>query len=92
MISNKEYADYMRTKSEADCGVIRVSTEVWKILADIIGNSVEVVRCKDCVFWDISQKGFGRECACKLHSIDKLFIKYKVPNDFCSEGERRCDE
>lgn len=43
LIDHKEYARQMRTHAVADAGVIRVSTELWEQIADVIENSVEVV-------------------------------------------------
>jgi hypothetical protein len=87
MISNKEYADYMRTKSEADYGVIRVSTELWKTLADIIGNSVEVVRCSECQHW--GGVTFGFICR-KFSGVNTKICMHA--DDYCSYGERRCEK
>lgn len=52
---------------------------------------VPVVRCKDCMFWDTEKIGMVDECVCKLHSIEGIYSKYKLPNDFCSYGERKVD-
>lgn len=42
---------------------------------------VEVVRCKDCKFWD----GEGR-CEAPENGLIREFTK---PDDFCSYGERK---
>lgn len=49
-------------------------------------DAVEVVRCKDCVFYD-----FG-ECAnYKMDMTDGAHF-YPYPDDFCSYAERRADD
>ena len=77
LIDHKEYARQMRTHAVADAGVIRVSTELWEQIADIIENSVEVVhghwdlyfygkelQCSVCkaTFWDEEQNGGTNYC------------------------------
>lgn len=47
---------------------------------------VEVVRCKDCKYFNTESWHFNW---CEAHSYDEL-IKCKE-NDFCSYGERKCD-
>lgn len=46
---------------------------------------VEVVRCKDCVWFKESEK--TNSCYCDWHR--EYYETY--PNDFCSYGERRSD-
>lgn len=41
-LNNKEFARQMRTKAVADAGVVRVSTELWETIADIIENSLPI--------------------------------------------------
>ncbi len=53
---------------------------------------VPVVRCKDCVFWDTESKGFSDEHICKMHSIVAVHSRYTNPTDYCSYGERRCED
>lgn len=45
------------------------------------GDFVEVVRCKDCVFWDGDRRCNGRK--------NGLVMEYTDEDDFCSYGERR---
>lgn len=79
MIDHKEYARQMRTHAVADAGDIRVSTDLWEQIADIIENSEEVVRCK----------------VCKHSSYDPVHGDYwcggqrVFAEHFCSVGERR---
>ena len=47
-------------------------------------DAVEVVRCKDCVYWD----GIGYEGRCEPHK-NGLIREYTNYDDFCSYGERR---
>lgn len=53
---------------------------------------VEVVRCKECVFWDVEKTGLVDECVCKMHSVVKVHSRYTNPTDYCSYGERKCED
>ena len=44
-------------------------------------DAVEVVRCKECAFWDGDRRCNGR--------INGLVMEYTDRDDFCSYGERR---
>lgn len=44
-------------------------------------EAVEVVRCKDCVFWDGDRRCNGRK--------NGLVMEYTDEDDFCSYGERK---
>lgn len=48
-------------------------------------DAVEVVRCKDCKYYQKTQ-------ACRYHSENELpfgFDVFMLPDDFCSYGERK---
>lgn len=49
-------------------------------------DAVEVVRCKDCAFYD-----FG-ECDNYRMDVSDGAHFYPYPDDFCSYGERRADD
>ena len=53
-------------------------------------DAVEVVRCKDCRYWDAfptaSATPYMHECSCRYPR------RGTSANDFCSWGERREDE
>ena len=49
-------------------------------------DAVEVVRCKDCVFYD-----FGECCNPTMDTSDGAHF-YPYPIDFCSYGERKADD
>lgn len=49
-------------------------------------DAVEVVRCKDCVYWD----GMGYEGRCEAPK-NGLIREYTNYDDFCSYGERKED-
>lgn len=48
----------------------------------------ELVRCKDCRYWDTSREWTGREGKHKCE-IDNLIVP---PDGYCYWGERREDE
>ena len=57
---------------------------IRRVLRQVPGvDAVEVVRCKDCMFWDSGENEEERWEWCKLH---RLCIG---PHSFCSCGERR---
>jgi hypothetical protein len=80
MNSNKEYAQQMREGAVIVNGVVQVSTDLWEYTANIIENSVRVIRCKDCIYHNVSP--------CPM----RLSLNWTNGNDFCSYGERRSDE
>lgn len=49
-------------------------------------NVVEIVRCKDCKYYNEHPSGFG---CCEIH---KGSIAIQTPFTFCAWGERREDE
>ena len=58
---------------------------------------VEVVRCKDCVWWNEDDSaGWGdlgnNVCACTYFSNEDGYTVYTEPNDYCSKGLRMEDE
>ena len=54
-------------------------------------DAVEVVRCKDCYWWNTERKGINGECVCNRFSMFKHYSNLTLPTDFCSYGERRTD-
>lgn len=52
-------------------------------------DMVEVVRCKDCFFWDKDSEGLTDEHVCRMHSNGYAYGRYTGPEDFCSYGEQR---
>ena len=55
---------------------------------------VEVVRCKDCVWWNEDDSaGWGdlgnNVCACAYFSNEDGYTVYTEPNDYCSKGQRK---
>ena len=55
---------------------IEMATDFLNNIKD--ADVVEVVRCKDCKYWDIDAR-----CNCKMHEDgDALWVE----NDFCSYG------
>lgn len=50
-------------------------------------DAVPVVRCKDCKLWSKNKPIYGSDmCECKAHG------GYFLPEDYCSDGERRESE
>ena len=54
----------------------------------------EIVRCKDCKFFDHSDFGKGEEYWCKLFIKieDSVYCHRVIEDDFCAWGERREDD
>ena len=70
---------------ELRCERIPTWNEVYRALNDLpTVDAVPVVRCKDCKFWNKGKLLYGSDlCNCKAHG------GYFLPDDFCSDGERR---
>ena len=71
------------------------------ITADIkpvpAADVVEVVRCKDCGWWNEDDSaGWGHlgnnVCACAYFSNEDGYTVFTQPDDYCSRGEREEDE
>lgn len=48
-----------------------------------VDNNVEIVRCKDCVHYDLAKNGYNGNCN-RQYSVF-------YADDFCSYGKRRGD-
>lgn len=57
-------------------------------MENIKKDVVEVVRCRDCMFWGRDKNKFTAACRCKLHS-SITHDRYTGSEDFCSYGEHR---
>ncbi len=57
-------------------------------------DAVEVIRCKDCKYFDHSDFGKGEEYWCKhfVSTDDYTHCHEVIEDDFCSWGERKEDE
>ena len=61
-----------------------------EINIDLGENVVEVVRCKDCQYWqDKNSKGTQGICLCGKKDMNYSGEFYPFENDFCSYGERK---
>ena len=65
-------------------------TEAVTVLANFLPTAdvVEVVRCKDCVWFAPNNGGLWYGCAFDTRHPDDV----PKPDDFCSSGERRADD
>lgn len=56
-------------------------------------DAVEVVRCKDCYWWDDEKIGWNNCGRCAEWSdVEVGMSRYTKPEDYCSHGERRSDD
>ena len=53
----------------------------FKSTADV----VEVVRCRDCKYFEVDDDGF-------TYCVASLGLDSKMPIDYCSDGERRAKD
>lgn len=53
---------------------------------------VEVVRCKDCKYFEIDEEDELGECKCGNMAMSYCGVLYPQRNDFCRYGERKCDK
>ncbi len=51
-------------------------------------DTAEVIRCKDCEFWNTWDKQ-GKLCSCAHFTQDDVKAVYTKPDDFCSYAEQR---
>jgi hypothetical protein len=50
---------------------------------------VEVVRCKDCVFWNTKSESLTDEHICRRFSYFGVCDNYTAAYDYCSYGEKK---
>ena len=69
-----------------DLGIAKVTIQAMDALFDILNSSdvVEVVRCKNCKYWDNTTKW----AVCTRWSADPYEQATTEKNDFCSYGEK----
>ena len=68
-----------------ECGELRgVFGRIEERLKALPSTQPEIVRCKDCVHYDLAKNGYNGNCNRQY----AVFTAY----DFCSYGERRGDE
>lgn len=53
---------------------------------------VPVVRCKDCKYFEIDEEDELGECKCGYIAVSYNGALYPHRTDYCSYGERRCEE
>ena len=79
-------ADELRKNIEVDkYGHITTTINEFRIAVELsVADVVEVVRCKDCEFWNLDRKsGLKGWCYCEVYK------GYKEADGFCNCGERR---
>lgn len=54
-----------------------------------ITDIVNIVRCKDCIYFDIKNSANQGTCDCGYRGLNYDAELYTYPNDFCSYGIRR---
>jgi hypothetical protein len=54
-------------------------------------DAVEVVRCRDCYWWNKERAGLNGECVCNRFSVHKIIETFTTQDHFCACGERRKD-
>ena len=76
-------------KSSMESGTLYLPIEFCELIETIpTADAVEVVRCKDCMFWDITSPMatvIPVPCRCGLRRASQATIE----TDFCSYAERR---
>ena len=88
----------MNDRYYAGKDICEAITELFEHIGAIpAADVVEVVRCKDCVWWNEDDSaGWGylgnNVCACTYFSNEDGYTVYTEPNDYCSKGLRMEDE
>ena len=49
-----------------------------------------VVRCMNCIYWDMQDRSICGIAKCNYQSVAR-FLSYTDADDFCSHGERRTE-
>ena len=76
---------------ERSTEMITLNKEDAFTIVDIISKAQEVIRCKDCKYWQKSKiKGDRNYHTCMCVRLGKEGI-IAFANDFCSRGERKGD-
>ena len=52
---------------------------------------VEVVRCKDCMYFEVDEEDEPGECKCGYMAVSYGGALYPRKTDYCSYAERKCD-
>lgn len=93
-------SDYIKTKEYKfpdgetvtayfdEYGIAKITIQALDAIFDIFINSadrIEVVRCKDCKYWDNTTKW----SVCTKWSADPYEQANTEKNDYCSYGERK---
>lgn len=66
--------------------------------ATVIEDVVEVVRCKDCKYWEYDKRSYDRgyhfgECTCPHWEGSSVWDRHDTTiDDYCSQGERKEQE
>lgn len=77
---DKDVWDYCAKGKTDEIPDIEDRCSEFKNTADV----VEVVRCKDCIYWE----GRGYDGRCEAHR-NGLIMEYTNYDDFCSYGKRK---
>ena len=80
-------ADNIKVKIEVNASDL-VEACIKALVED--GTLVEVVRCKDCKYYEAWRENDG--CYCQRFSADPYEYLPMQDDDFCSQGERSEDE
>ena len=57
---------------------------LYNIMTATTVNAVEVVRCKDCKFFNLAKNGWNGSCDLHIDTFNTFYA-----NDFCSYGEKK---
>lgn len=71
--------------------MITLNKEDAFTIVDIISKAQEIVRCKDCKWWDDRYRTIYGEprCVCTIEGEDMYDVLYRDADDFCSRGEKK---
>lgn len=92
LIDVEELERLFNDQIEQGAGVIGAFDAFYDALQDTpTVDAVEVVRCKDCKYYNLSELlGPNKFCFRLKHPTENRVIGYNfAPDDFCSYGERR---
>ena len=74
----------VKTSAQNELDIPAIGTVIYILSEMDSADVVEVVRCKDCKFYEIYPNGANGDCINRIDAFNTFY-----PNDFCSYGERK---
>lgn len=83
LISRQAAIDAMESINDGIC-----EQQAIDALCELPSAQPEIIRCKDCDFWNKDENILGGICD-EWSDFEDSIIRYTKPDDYCSFGERK---